>query len=431
MDITLQAQELHYLTLSQRQYSHEQESMQNPNHHHQQHQITTSQTLESIDPSASGKWAEKLLKECAKAISEKDSGKIHHFLWMLNELASPYGDCDQKLAYYFLQAFFCKATESGERCYKTLISVAEKSHSFESARKVILKFQEVSPWTTFGHVASNGAILEAMDGEAKLHIIDISSTYCTQWPTLLEALATRNDDTPHLRLTVVVTAGTGGSVMKEIGQRMEKFARLMGVPFEFNVVSGFSRLGELKEEDFGVRDDEAVAVNCIGALRKVSVIERSSFIRMLHRLRPKVVTVVEEEADFTSNLDEFIACSEECLRFYSIFFEMLEESFVPTSNERLMLERESSRSILSVLACEGEGGGECERREKGSQWCERLTGDFSPMSFNDDGVDDVKALLRRYRAGWALLPAQGTDASGLYLTWKDEPVVWASAWKPS
>ncbi|KAJ0973031.1 hypothetical protein J5N97_020990 [Dioscorea zingiberensis] len=428
MDITLQAPELHYFTLSQRQQqSHEQENMQNPNHQQQQHQLAVDS---GGDPSASGKWAEKLLRECAKAISEKDSGKIHHFLWMLNELASPYGDCDQKLAYYFLQAFFCKATESGERCYKTLISVAEKSHSFESARKVTLKFQEVSPWTTFGHVASNGAILEAMEGETKLHIIDISSTYCTQWPMFLEALATRNDETPHLRLTVVVTAGAGGSVVKEIGQRMEKFARLMGVPFEFNVVSGFSRLGELKEEDFGLRDDEAVTVNCIGALRRVGVIERSEFLRMLHRLRPKVVTVVEEEADFTSNMDEFTICSEECLRFYSIFFEMLEESFVPTSNERLMLERECSRSILSVLACEGDGGGECERREKGSQWCERLAGDFSPMSFNDDAVDDVKALLRRYRAGWSLLPAQG-DASGLYLTWKDEPVVWASAWKPS
>ncbi|EHA8589927.1 protein SHORT-ROOT [Cocos nucifera] len=392
-------------------------------HHHM------STNSDPSDTGATEKWAAKLLQECAEAISVKDSSKIHHLLWMLNELASPYGDHDQKLAFYFLQALFCKATESGERCCKNLASIVERSHSFESARKVILKFQEVSPWTTFGHVASNGAILEAMEGETNLHIIDISNTYCTQWPAFLEALATRNDDTPSLRLTVVATVGMGGSVMREIGHRMEKFARLMGVPFEFQVVRVATRLGELKEEDLGLQEDEAVAVNCVGALRRVGVEERNDFLHMLCSIQPKVVTVVEEEVDLTSSRSEFVKCFKECLRFYGVFFEMLEESFAPSSNERLVLERECSRSILSVLACDENGGGDCERREKGSQWCARLMEGFSPMSFSDDAIDDVKALLKRYRPGWSLRPAEG-DASGFYLTWKDEPVVWASAWKP-
>ncbi|XVF65641.1 hypothetical protein PTKIN_Ptkin09bG0265400 [Pterospermum kingtungense] len=415
------------------------------NHHHPQPQNSHTSTSRSSDYSAGGggggsepcatgnKWASRLLRECARAISDKDSSKIHHLLWMLNELASPYGDCDQKLASYFLQALFCKATESGQRCYKTLTSVAEKGNSFDSARKLILKFQEVSPWTTFGHVAANGAILEALDGETKLHIIDISNTLCTQWPTLLEALATRNDETPHLKLTVVVTANIVRSVMKEISQRMEKFARLMGVPFEFNVISGLNHLGELTKEGLGVSDDEAIAVNCIGALRRVAVEERGAVIQMFQSLRPKVVTVVEEEADFSSTRYDFVSCFEECLRFYTLYFEMLEESFNPTSNEKLMLERECSRSIVRILACDNEedngDGGECERRERGSQWSDRLKEAFSPVGFSDDVVDDVKALLKRYKAGWALMqPHQ--DEIGLYLTWKEEPAVWASAWKP-
>ncbi|GLU04911.1 hypothetical protein SLE2022_220390 [Rubroshorea leprosula] len=411
--------------------------MQSPNNnHHQQAQnsshTSTTRSSDSGEPSApNNKWASTLLKECAKAISDKDSAKIHHLLWMLNELASPYGDCDQKLASYFLQALFCKATESGQRCYKTLTSVAEKSNSFDSARKLILKFQEVSPWTTFGHVAANGAILEALDGEKNLHIIDISNTLCTQWPTLLESLATRTDETPHLKLTVVVTASTVKSVIKEIGQRMEKFARLMGVPFEFHVRSDY--LGELTKEKLCVSEDEAIAINCIGALRRVAVEERSSVIELFRSLNPKVVTIVEEEADFSSNRDDFVKCFEECLRFYTLYFEMLEESFMPTSNERLMLERECSRSIVRVLACELEENieGECaERREKGSQWSERMKAAFSPVGFSDDVVDDVKALLKRYRAGWGLMQGDGhEDQTGLYLTWKEEAVVWASAWK--
>ncbi|XP_047307113.1 protein SHORT-ROOT-like [Impatiens glandulifera] len=395
--------------------------------------MSTSQSSDSSDPPrGDGKWASRLLRECARAISEKDSGKIHHLLWMLNELASPYGDCDQKLASYFLQALFCRATLSGNRCYQTLVSVNDKSHSFDSARKLILKFQELSPWTTFSHVALNGAILEAFDGESKLHIIDISNTFCTQWPTLLEALATRNDmDTPHLRLTVIATTNMVRSVMKDIAQRMEKFARLMGVPFEFNVISGINHLGELTKEVIGILEDEAIAVNCMGGLRRSEVEKRGDVIRMIESLNPRVITIGEEEADMSSTRDDFVKCFDECLRFYTLYLDMLEESFPTTSKERLMLERECSRSIVNVLACD-DNSGDCERRERGCQWSCILKETFSPVSFSDDTIDDLKALLKRYRAGWSLMVPQleADSTSGVYLKWKEEPVIWSSAWKP-
>lgn len=431
MDITLFTPKGAQLFHSNQQISDQLDMQSTNNQQPKASHTSTSRSSDSVEPYIDGKWASKLLRECASAISQRDSSKIRHLLWMLNELASPYGDCEQKLASYFLQALFCKATESGKRCYKTLTSVVEKNHSFDSARKLILKFQEVSPWTTFGHVASNCAIFEALEGESKLHIIDISNTLCTQWPTLLESLATRNDETPHLKLTVVVTVSLERSVMKEVGQRMEKFARLMGVPFEFRVVSGLNRLEELTKDELGICEDEAIAVNCIGALRSVPVEKRVSIIRMLQSLRPRVVTVVEEEADFSSSKLDFLKCFEECLRFYTVYFEMLQESFVPTSSERLMLERECSRSIVRVLACddESESVEECERRERGYQWSERLKESFLPVRFSDDALDDVKALLKRYRVGWELVLSQGNDC-GIYLSWKEEPVVWASAWKP-
>ncbi|CAN0857978.1 Protein SHORT-ROOT [Linum grandiflorum] len=312
---------------------------------------------------------------------------------MLNELASPYGDSDQKLAAYFLQALFCKATRSGPRCFRTLTSVADKSHSFHSARKHILKFQEVSPWTTFGHVAANGAILEALDGEPRLHIIDISNT----------------DDTPHLKLTVVVPAA---------------------------VITGVNKLTELTKEALlmdGGDQEAAVAINCVGALRKVEVEERAEVIgRMFRSLSPRVVTVVEEEADFVAGGD-FVNCFEECLRYYTVYLDMLDESFAATSNEKLMLERESGRNVVRVLGCDqDQDDGEWDKKERGRQWSGRMKeGGFSPVGFSDDVIDDVKALLKRYRPGWALLNNNNNNmAPGLFLTWKDEPVVWASAWKP-
>lgn len=67
---------------------------------------------------------------------------------------------------------------------------------------------------TFGHVASNGWIMEALQGEKKLHIIDMAgnSSFCTQWPTFIEALATQSDQTPHLTLTLLVAAKSDGTI---------------------------------------------------------------------------------------------------------------------------------------------------------------------------------------------------------------------------
>ncbi|CAA2979534.1 protein SHORT-ROOT-like [Olea europaea var. sylvestris] len=386
------------------------------------------------------KWASDILLETAKAIAHRNSARVQQLMWMLNELGSPYGDIDQRLASYFLQALFSRMTDSGDRTCRTLISASQKNCSFESTRKMVLKFQEVSPWTMFGHVASNGAILEALDGETKLHIIDISNTYCTQWPTLLEALATRTDETPHLRLTTVV-AGKGGDttggtaavqkVMKEIGSRMEKFARLMGVPFKFNVIHHAGDLSELNLAEIDIREDEALAINCVGALRTVTTIgnRRDVLMSMFRRLSPRIVTVIEEEADLDIGADglEFVRGFEECLRWFRVYFESLDESFPKTSNERLMLERAAGRAVVDLVACSPAES--IERWETAARWSNRLhAGGYSPVSFSDEVCDDVRALLRRYREGWSM--AQSSDSAGIFLSWKDQPVVWASAWRP-
>ncbi|TYJ47171.1 hypothetical protein E1A91_A02G169800v1 [Gossypium mustelinum] len=387
----------------------------------------------------SGKWATDVLLETATAIADRNSGRVQQLMWMLNELGSPYGDIDQKLSSYFLQALFSRMTDSGERCYRTLSSVSEKTCSFESTRKMVLKFQEVSPWTTFGHVACNGAIMEAFEGESKLHIIDISNTYCTQWPTLLEALATRSDDTPSLRLTTIVTNKNGGvstsgggaavqKVMKEIGKRMEKFARLMGVPFKFNVVHHTGDLYDLDLSNLDVKDDEALAINCVGTLHSIMDTRRDIVISSFRRLQPRVITVVEEEADLDIGVDgvDFIKGFHECLRWFRVYFEALDESFNRTSNEKLMLERAAGRAIVDLVACSPAES--IERREPAARWSRRFhASGFSPVGLSDEVCDDVRALLRRYKDGWSM--TQCPDA-GIFLSWKDQVVVWASAWRP-
>ncbi|PIN24923.1 hypothetical protein CDL12_02339 [Handroanthus impetiginosus] len=323
--------------------------------------------------------------------------------------------------------------DSCHQTYRSLISASEKNISFESMRKMMLKFLEVSPWTMFGHVACNGAIMEALEGESKLHIIDISNTYCTQWPTLLEAIATRANETPHLRVTTIIvddTTGGGARVMKEIGIRIEKFARLTGVPFKFNVIC-HAVLSELNVAGLDIKEDEALAINCVGALHsaKASDNSRDFLISTFRRLQPRIFTVVEEEADLDFGIDkiEFVRGFQECLRWFRVYFEALDETFPRTSKERLMLERAAGRAVVDLVACPR--GDSVERLETVARWSHRLrAGGFSTVSFGEEVCDDVRSLLRRYKDGWAM--SQCSDSTGIFLSWKDQRVVWASAWKP-
>ena len=417
-----------------------------------------------------GRWAAQLLLECARAVAARDSQRVQQLMWMLNELASPYGDVDQKLASYFLQGLFARLTSSGPRTLRTLAAASDRNASFESTRRTALKFQELSPWASFGHVAANGAILEAFLEAAaasssssssqppRLHILDLSNTFCTQWPTLLEALATRSaDDTPHLSITTVVSAAPSAPtaavqrVMREIGQRMEKFARLMGVPFSFRAVHHAGDLAELDLDALDLRDGgatTAVAVNCVNSLRGVVPAggsrRRDAFTSSLRRLDPRVVTVVEEEADLVASdpdaSDEaggdteaaFLKVFSEGLRFFSAYMDSLEESFPKTSNERLALERAAGRAIVDLVSCPSSES--MERRETAASWARRMrSAGFSPVAFSEDVADDVRSLLRRYREGWSMRDTCLDDSAagaGVFLAWKEQPLVWASAWRP-
>ncbi|KAF2292143.1 hypothetical protein GH714_014495 [Hevea brasiliensis] len=103
--------------------------------------------------SLDGACIEKLLLHCASAL-ENNGTLAQQVMWVLNNVASLAGDPNQRL----------------------------------------------TSW--FGFCASNGAILKAIEGYQKVHILDFSITHCMQWPTLIDALAKRPEGPPSLRITV-------------------------------------------------------------------------------------------------------------------------------------------------------------------------------------------------------------------------------------
>jgi hypothetical protein len=105
--------------------------------------LSSSTTLGSTGDQigSSNHWAPNLLLECARAIAASDTLRVQNLMWILNELGSPYGDCDQRLATYLLQALFCRVMGTGVQCHSILCAAAEQSYSFESLRNMILTFQ--------------------------------------------------------------------------------------------------------------------------------------------------------------------------------------------------------------------------------------------------------------------------------------------------
>ncbi|EFJ27336.1 hypothetical protein SELMODRAFT_412418 [Selaginella moellendorffii] len=380
-------------------------------------------SVDTAGSSSSTNWAPELLQECAKAVDEKDGPRVQYLMWVLNELSSPYGNTEQRLASAFLQALFAKLTRRGGQHYRSLCSAAAKSHSFASMKKMVLKFQELSPWMTVGMVAANGAILEALEGERSVHIVDVSNTFCTQWPTLFEALAMRAEHPPHLRVTTLRLSSreeeeSSEQVMREITHRLEKFARLMGIPFEFSVLAAVET-EEINPAMLETRSNEVLIVNAMNFFqhqrhgRPLAVLARA--------VNPKAVIVVEDEVDLSS--PQFLTRFAEAQRFYSMFFESLDSSFPRTSGERMMLERVAGRRIVAALGCDDDPAAGARAPEKWNLAMQREA--FVPKPLKSEVVDDIQALLKRYKPGWGL---QRCDI-GLFLTWKEENAIAVTVWK--
>ncbi|KAL2341034.1 hypothetical protein Fmac_008974 [Flemingia macrophylla] len=82
--------------------------------------------------------------------------------------------------------------------------------------------------------------------------------------------------------------------------------------------------------------------------------------------------VVEEEANLGVGLEgfEFVSWFNKCLKWFRIYFEALDKSFLQMSNERLMLERVERRAVVNLMA--GATAELVEWRERAAQWTWRM-----------------------------------------------------------
>lgn len=402
---------------------------------------------------------EQLLIHCANAIESNDATLAQQILWVLNNIAPPDGDSNQRLACGFLRALIARAAKSGS-CKLQLAAMANANtnlaidtHRFSVIE--LASFVDLTPWHRFGFTAANAAILDAVEGYSVIHIVDLSLTHCMQIPTLIDAIANRHEVPPLVKLTVATAVDdippTLDLSYEELGSKLVNFARSKNVMMEFRVTpssykDGFAALIEQLRvqqhleyaDQSGGGASEALVVNCHMMLHYIPEESfescyafesncsdlRTMFLKAVRSLDPAVVVVVDEDADLTSN--NMVCRLRSAFNYLWIPYDTMDTFLPHGSKQREWYEADICWKIENVIAHEGLQ--RVERLEPRSRWVQRMrSANFRGVPFAEDAVSEVKTMLDEHAAGWGLKK----EDEDLVLTWKGHNVVFATAWLPA
>jgi hypothetical protein len=251
----------------------------------------------------------QLLFDCAEAISEHSVEEAQSIIAELRQKVAIQGDPSQRIAAYLVEGLAATIQSSGKGIYRALRCKEAPTLYQLSAMQILF---EICPCFRLGFMAANYAILEACKGEDVVHIIDFDINQGSQYITLIQFLRNNNNKSRLLRITGVddpesVHRAVGG--LKIVGQRLEQLAKDCEVPFEFRAVA--SNIEDVTPGMLDCRPGETLIVNFAFLLHhlpdeSVSIVnERDQLLRMVKGLRPKLVTVVEQDAN--TNTTPFLA----------------------------------------------------------------------------------------------------------------------------
>ncbi|KAL8234754.1 hypothetical protein R6Q59_020854 [Mikania micrantha] len=197
------------------------------------------------------------------------------------------------------------------------------------------------------------AVLDQVGTSSKVHLIDIHIRSGVQWTAMMQALAERRS---KIRLLKITAFATSSDVLKvgETGKRLQSFAKTLRLPFFFKTLV-LSDITEVKEEQFGVQDGEAVAVYCHIILRTMVSRPQSleNLMRTIRSIKPMIVVVAEVEANHNST--SFVNRFTETLFFYGAFFDCLDECMSRDDAHRAIVEGiHVADGMQNIVAAEGD-----------------------------------------------------------------------------
>ncbi|XP_020583340.1 protein MONOCULM 1-like [Phalaenopsis equestris] len=139
-----------------------------------------------------------LLLRCAELIHHADHPAARRAISLLSAATTtPYGDSTDRITHQFTLALSLLLNP---------LTHLPPSESNNSAQSSYLSLYQITPFLRFAHLTANQAILDAVDGHHRIHILDFDTSHGLQWPPFLQAIADRSDpaNPPSIRIT-----GTG------------------------------------------------------------------------------------------------------------------------------------------------------------------------------------------------------------------------------
>ncbi|KAJ7965442.1 scarecrow-like protein 1 [Quillaja saponaria] len=384
---------------------------------------SSNRELSQVSP----RTPKQLLFQSAAALSEGNIEEASSMINQLQQMVSIQGDPPQRIAAYMVEGLAARMAATGKFLYKALKCKEPPSSDRLAAMQILF---EVCPCFKFGFMAANGAILEASKDEKRVHIIDFDINQGSQYITLIQTLASRPGKPPHLRLTGVddpesVQRSVGG--LNIIGQRLEKLAEALGLPFEFRAVA--SKTSIVTPSVLDCHPGEALVVNFAFQLHHMpdesvsTVNQRDQLLQMVKSLNPKLVTVVEQ--DVNTNTAPFFPRFVEAYNYYSAVFESLDATLPRESQDRMNVERQClARDIVNIVSCEGEE--RIERYEVAGKWRARMTmAGFTSCPVSPAVIDAIRKLIKQYCDRYKVKEEMGA----LHFGWENKNLIVSSAWR--
>nr|GMD33485.1 scarecrow-like protein 32 [Ipomoea batatas] len=360
-------------------------------------------SLGSLD----GACTEKLLLHCASALEANDVTLAQQVMWVLNNVASPTGDPNQRLTSWFLRALVSRASRVCPNAPVTGFGGGNGVHTRLMTVTELAGYVDVIPWHRFGFCAANNALAKRPEGPPFLRISVMSGRPSV--PPLLNASC------------------------EQLGVRLANFAKFRDVPFEFNVIGSESDYIHQEFPDFhhdfilscltpsclNLRPDEVLAVNCQNWLRYLP--SRDTFIDAIKGLNPSIVTIVDEDCDLGGS--SLVSRITTCFNYLWIPFDALETFLPKDSPQRIEYEADIGHKIENIIGFEGDQ--RIERLESGMKLSQRMKNNgFLSAPFCEETIREVKCLLDEHASGWGMK----VEDEMLVLTWKGHSAVYATTW---
>ncbi|RHN76100.1 putative transcription factor GRAS family [Medicago truncatula] len=223
-------------------------------------------------------------------------------------------------------------------------------------------YSSACPFEKLAIIFSNDAVLYVAKETESLHIIDFGVGYGFKWPAFIHRLSKRSGGPPKLRITGIDLPNSLERV-KETGLRLASYCKRFNVPFEYNGIA--KNWESIKVEDFKIRKNEFVAVNCLFKFENlldetvVSENPKGDVLDLIRKTNPNIFI----HSIVNGGYDEpfFVTRFKEAVFHYSALFDTLDHNNVEREDPiRLMFEEVFwGKDIMNVIACEG-----CDRVER-------------------------------------------------------------------